>query len=254
MNHISHLSTFRHSHIYGAPQVLHWAHFYGVGSSAWIKVICKTHISSVNFCAHVFWGVFKALFKVKNKQKWSNWLCYTFFGPPSPLTLHCIHSSTTWIEPVGWKQKGSEFGKRKKNPKSNGLHMLLVQHANTHPYKLMHLCAPAFQRRPRCSLSLFRSRNVGTANGKERRASSSWWRCYLIYFVLITTDRSFLHIALSAVLGGSLILTLLLYQKGFPCSSVCANMLSTSKAAEALGFRSKETSKSQVTHLLPNIW
>lgn len=114
MNHVSHLSTFRHSHIYGAPQVLHWAHFYGVGSSAWNKVICKTHISSVNFCAHVFWGVFKALFKVKNKLKWSNWLCYTFFGPPSPLTLHCIHSSTNWIEPVGWKQKGSEFGKRKK--------------------------------------------------------------------------------------------------------------------------------------------
>lgn len=38
------------------------------------------------------------------------------------------------------------------------------------------------------------------------------------------------------------------YLKGFPCSSGCRDVHSASKAAKALGVRSKLRSKSQVTH------
>jgi len=62
-------------------------------------------------------------------------------------------------------------------------------------------------------------------------------------------DTHTVHMALLLCSGDSCVdLLQFLYQKGFPCSSGCRNLHSTSKAAEAVGLRSKKTSKSQVTH------
>lgn len=175
LNHVSHLSTFCYSHMYGAPQVLRWAHFYSVETKLKWKSFAKANISSVKSCIH---SSFDHFFLSKEQTK------KVIFLFPSSCAMHSFKWSVSMLNRMQRKCKKNVISNQTRGKKKSQIKLFTLFVGATCKGANWRLSAHLLFRggldvaylHPAAAMWELQMRRRG------ERASHGWWRCDFIFF------------------------------------------------------------------------